>query len=51
VIPAEAGHEMKRFSVIHVVNPTIWISAFAGMTPEGLKKGLAPFRSYIYFIK
>jgi hypothetical protein len=41
VIPAEAGHEVKLFSAIHMVNPTIWIPAFAGMTPEGLLKGFA----------
>jgi hypothetical protein len=28
----------EAFSAIHVVNPTIWIPAFAGMTPEGLLK-------------
>jgi hypothetical protein len=31
----------EAFSAIHMVNPTIWIPAFAGMTPEGLLKGCA----------
>jgi hypothetical protein len=33
---AEAG--------IHVVTSTIWIPAFAGITPEGLLKGFAQIR-------
>jgi hypothetical protein len=35
----------EAFSAIHVVNPTIWIPTFAGMTPEGLLKGFAQFRN------
>jgi hypothetical protein len=26
---------------MQVVNPTLWIPAFAGMTPEGSLKGIA----------
>jgi hypothetical protein len=32
VIPAKAGHKVKRFSAIHKVKPLNWIPAFAGMT-------------------
>jgi hypothetical protein len=32
VIPAEAGHEVKRFSAIQKVKELSWIPAFAGMT-------------------
>jgi hypothetical protein len=38
-----AGHKVKLFSAIQVVNPTIRIPAFAGMTPEGLLKGFDQF--------
>jgi hypothetical protein len=31
VIPAGAGHEVKRFSAIQKVNALRWLSAFAGM--------------------
>jgi hypothetical protein len=41
VIPAEAGHEVKLFSTIQVVNPTIWIPAFAGMTSVGFLPGIS----------
>jgi hypothetical protein len=34
----------EAFSAIHVVNPTIRIPAFAGMTPEDLLKGFAQFQ-------